>query len=1156
MNTRVTGMGVSYDHTKKEDKHFFGGFLNLAQDNITAVIKAFCIKFDKNPMSSVQFAESCFTDKDSDTDFQNKVRYVRTHLPVIGYLNYGGDRNTFRQKLSTLLKAVDSLRNFYTHYYHSPLALSTELFELLDTVFASVAVEVKQHKMKDDKTRQLLSKSLAEELDIRYKQQLERLKELKEQGKNIDLRDEAGIRNGVLNAAFNHLIYKEGEIAKPTLSYSSFYYGADSAENGITISQSGLLFLLSMFLGKKEIEDLKSRIRGFKAKIVRDGEENISGLKFMATHWIFSYLSFKGMKQRLSTDFHEETLLIQIIDELSKVPDEVYHDFDTATREKFVEDINEYIREGNEDFSLGDSTIIHPVIRKRYENKFNYFAVRFLDEFIKFPSLRFQVHLGNFVHDRRIKDIHGTGFQTERVVKDRIKVFGKLSEISSLKTEYIEKELDLDSDTGWEIFPNPSYVFIDNNIPIYISTNKTFKNGSSEFIKLRRKEKPEEMKMRGEDKKEKRDIASMIGNAGSLNSKTPLAMLSLNEMPALLYEILVKKTTPEEIELIIKEKLDSHFENIKNYDPEKPLPASQISKRLRNNTTDKGKKVINPEKLIHLINKEIDATEAKFALLAKNRKELKEKFRGKPLRQTIFSNMELGREATWLADDIKRFMPDILRKNWKGYQHNQLQQSLAFFNSRPKEAFTILQDGWDFADGSSFWNGWIINSFVKNRSFEYFYEAYFEGRKEYFSSLAENIKQHTSNHRNLRRFIDQQMPKGLFENRHYLLENLETEKNKILSKPLVFPRGLFDTKPTFIKGIKVDEQPELFAEWYQYGYSTEHVFQNFYGWERDYNDLLESELEKDNDFSKNSIHYSRTSQLELIKLKQDLKIKKIKIQDLFLKLIAGHIFENIFKYPASFSLDELYLTQEERLNKEQEALIQSQRKEGDHSDNIIKDNFIGSKTVTYESKQISEPNVKLKDIGKFNRFLLDDKVKTLLSYNEDKVWNKNDLDLELSIGENSYEVIRREKLFKKIQNFELQTLTDWPWNGTDHPEEFGTTDNKGVNHPNFKMYVVNGILRKHTDWFKEGEDNWLENLNETHFKNLSFQELETKSKSIQTAFLIIMIRNQFAHNQLPAVQFFEFIQKKYPEIQGSTTSELYLNFINLAVVELLELLEK
>ncbi|MDH5033977.1 type VI-B CRISPR-associated RNA-guided ribonuclease Cas13b [Chryseobacterium cucumeris] len=1139
METQTIGHGIAYDHSKIQDKHFFGGFLNLAENNIKAVLKAFSEKFNVGNVDVKQFADVSLKDNLPDNDFQKRVSFLKMYFPVVDFINSPNNRTKFRSDLTTLFKSVDQLRNFYTHYFHKPLDFDASLFILLDDIFARTAKEVRDQKMKDDKTRQLLSKSLSEELQKGYDLQLERLKELKRQGKKVNIHDQLGIKNGVLNNAFNHLIYKDGESFKTKLTYSSALTSFELAENGIEISQSGLLFLLSMFLKRKEIEDLKSRIKGFKAKVVIDEDGKVNGLKFMATHWVFSYLCFKGLKSKLSTEFQEETLLIQIIDELSKVPDELYCAFDKETRDKFIEDINEYVKEGHQDFSLEDAKVIHPVIRKRYENKFNYFAIRFLDEFVKFPSLRFQVHVGNYVHDRRIKNIDGTTFETERVVKDRIKVFGRLSEISSYKAQYLSSVSDKHDETGWEIFPNPSYVFINNNIPIHISVDTSFKKEIADFKKLRRAQAPDELKIRGAEKKRKFEITQMIGSKSVLNQEEPIALLSLNEIPALLYEILINGKEPAEIERIIKDKLNERQDVIKNYNPENWLPASQISRRLRSN---KGERIINTDKLLQLVTKELLVTEQKLKIISDNREALKQKKEGKYIRKFIFTNSELGREAIWLADDIKRFMPADVRKEWKGYQHSQLQQSLAFYNSRPKEALAILESSWNLKDEKIIWNEWILKSFTQNKFFDAFYNEYLKGRKKYFAFLSEHIVQYTSNAKNLQKFIKQQMPKDLFEKRHYIIEDLQTEKNKILSKPFIFPRGIFDKKPTFIKDVKVEDSPESFANWYQYGYQKDHQFQKFYDWKRDYSDVFLEHLGKP--FINNGDR--RTLGMEELKeriiIKQDLKIKKIKIQDLFLRLIAENLFQKVFKYSAKLPLSDFYLTQEERIEKENTAALQSVREEGDKSPNIIKDNFIWSKTVRYKNGQIIENTVKLKDIGKLNVLSLDDKVQTLLSYDDAKPWSKNALENEFSIGENSYEVIRREKLFKEIQQFESEILSRSGWDGVNHPAQL---ENNG--NPKFKIYIVNGILRKSAGLYSHGEDIWFEY--NADFNNLDADVLETKSELVQLAFLVTAIRNKFAHNQLPAKQFYYYIREKYGFADEPSVALVYLNFTKYAINE-------
>ena len=79
METQILGLGVYYDHTKIDDKHFFGGFLNSANNNIELLITAYCKKFDPTikGLNPVQFPDVCFKKNDSDTDFQKKLQFVR-----------------------------------------------------------------------------------------------------------------------------------------------------------------------------------------------------------------------------------------------------------------------------------------------------------------------------------------------------------------------------------------------------------------------------------------------------------------------------------------------------------------------------------------------------------------------------------------------------------------------------------------------------------------------------------------------------------------------------------------------------------------------------------------------------------------------------------------------------------------------------------------------------------------------------------------------------------------------------------------------------------------------------------------------------------------------------------------------------------------------
>lgn len=1162
MESEKLGQNIVYDHTLFNDKHYFAGFLNLAYDNIEEIYINFKNKFNLGIFKK-NIKNKVYIDIDtiSDADYEYQLKYLKQYLPVLDYLEKINPKKEFiEESFNVLVKSIDNLRNFYTHYYHKPIGFENNTFSLIDSLFLKVINNVKQHKMKDDKTRHLLNKNLSENLSKLFHLKKEELKEKKKKNNKISL-DEEQIKNNVLNSAFSHLLYHEVEKNKKE-SVNRHYKSElvnPTTENGITISQSGLLFLLGIFLTKKQSEDLRSRVKGFKAKFIKEGD-SYNNLKSMATHWVFSHLALRENKQKLFSQFNKESLLLQIIDELSKVPHEVYKTLDKEKQNSFVEDINEYLKTGNEDLSLEESKVVHPVIRKRYEDKFNYFVLRYLDEFANFPTLRFQIHLGNYLHDKRQKNIDGTTFTTERIVKEKINVFGKLSEVSQLKTNYFLKEENNKNEQDLEIFPNPSYNFVGNNIPIYINLQKSdvpnsrklFGQITSQKIN-RKKEETETYKKRNANKLSKSDITKNIENNSENENnriilREPTALLSLNELPALLYDLLVNEKTkenvenekdiPKYIENKIVEKLINHFETIKNYDTTQKLSNSQISRKLKKSNNEQS---IDTNKLVKAIKNELEITEQKITLIDNHREELRHT---KNKRKYLFTTKELGNEATWLAYDLKRFMPKENRKNLKGYQFSQLQYSLSKFNDNQKEAYNLLKEIWDFDNSKYQWNTWIKDLLTKARTFEYFYTNYLNERKNLLSGLYENISSFTNNKKLLKKSIQQHKLWTFFNERLYKLDTTQNQINKLLTSPLVFPRGIFDEKPTFIKDKKVSDNPELFAEWFRYSYDDKHEFQTFYNLERDYKELFEKQKEINKGIIDNKKELTNDEQFALLKMKQDLKIKKVKTNDLFLKLMVDDIHQKLFGHKPNISLADFYLSQEERIKKDKEAIAQSKREIGDKTENIINDKFIWSKTIPYKTEHIDEPNIKLKDIGKFKHFLQSEKVKTIFEYKLERKWTKQELDDELLIKPTSYEVIRREIILKEIQQFEKFILAKNNFNQEDfdkknHPTELENIGKKEDDrHPNFRKYIINGLLKKY-NLINEEEYKWLEKVT---VESITLRELLEKTEITRNAFFIFYIRNKFAHNQLVKKEFMDYFIKETKWDEKRSYSQCILDY--------------
>ena len=116
---------------------------------------------------------------------------------------------------------------------------------------------------------------------------------------------------------------------------------------------------------------------------------------------------------------------------------------------------------------------------------------------------------------------------------------------------------------------------------------------------------------------------------------------------------------------------------------------SQITKNLKKSSSNQNSIDIN--KLLRAISTEIDITNERLNLIISNRAETRQKDKfNNPVRKYVFYTNELGQEATWLANDLLRFMPKSAKEQWKGFQHNELQRLLAFYDQYKNDAKNLL----------------------------------------------------------------------------------------------------------------------------------------------------------------------------------------------------------------------------------------------------------------------------------------------------------------------------------------------------------------------------------------------------------------------------------------------------------------------------------
>lgn len=1176
------------------DKHYFGGYFNLAENNIKAIFKEFKTRLHikGNEGSPKAILTTYFTDDISIVDWERGIRTLTDYLPVIKYLDISIEdsrfrksevkrRKYFRKNLINLVLSIDELRNFYTHYHHDEITFNNlkingnnvnyaaELFSFLDETLLQTTLEVKKNYLKNDKTKEILKDTLKQQIEELTKLKLEKLKTLKDEntakrreqklaGEKLDKEfkystEPEQILNSVYNDAFSKLLIKKqitGSINKETHLKDSSKTAINEYNNPLTsnfslpISISGIVFLLSLFLSKKEIEDFKSNLKGFKGKIIKDDLEKNNSLLFMATHKVYSILAFKGLKYRVKTSsFDKETLLMQMIDELSKVPDCVYQSLDKNKQKEFIEDINEYYKDNEENQeNLENSLVVHPVIRKRYEDKFNYFALRYLDEFADFPTLKFQLHLGNYIHHAQQKEIGNTAITTERLIKEKINVFGNLTHAGNLKRIFFDDQDD--TSLGWEFFPNPSYNFVGNNIPFYLQLDNT-KAKPVLLVKEKIKEeihKQEDRKTRSNNKPSKAQILEkIISSSDKFQQGDPTAILSLNEIPALLYELLVNKKSAKEIEEILRNKIIEQFNAIKTADANLDLPKDKYPKNLSRAKTTV---TIDYDKLIRDIQLEINLTNDKLEIIKSNKAEVRKYDKANQrdkskFRKYVFYASEKGIAATWIANDLKQFMPQKVKENWKGYQHSELQRTLAFYEHSKEETLSLLSV-WNFNNDTI---SKEIYECFKKTNFEDFYEAYLKQRLNYFEEKKTQFESNKNDSKVLK-IITKELYR-FFKQKNYQIQPLAVQVNRLLAKPTHFPKGIFDNKPTRILGIDFRENKELFADWFVYANEEKHQFQSFYDnslYQRNHRDLYH-QLEI---YSPEKT-LTPAKQFSNFEMRQEGAIRKQKNRDLFTKLMVDDLFKKVFNQEIDTTLNDFFQSKAERLQNQIIADLQKNKQKGDATDNIKKENFIWNKEVPIKlSNSNVVQHVKLKNVGKFRKDEHDTRIETFIKYEPQIDWNvylehnwkqkqQNPVhNFQTQIQE--YEHIRSEKLLQEIHLLENKIY------------ELVTDKSKLIENgsPHFKKYIKEYLN------IAESLNPAEEELFTLDFSNNEFNnKIKNHSNRIQKAYVLIMIRNKFAHNQLPSKLLYDFSQSI---LEKETTDTYAQYFYKLATTIILSLI--
>jgi hypothetical protein len=1026
---------------------------------------------------------------------QRLVELLNFYFPFVEVLAKDEDRenpvNAQIDKLRWMLILLEDLRNFYSHYSpHNSILQIGYLEKSFDNVdFSGEKLLIEVRKI----TNMLWKKSITDLIEIEYFKHSDENKstsksQYKYKSKLAEIEASFAPLLGISKMSKNvppqfALVYTENKDAIDENGKLQF----DKKGKKITftnvksINESGIMFFLSLFLTKGEISNLMNQTTGFKRN---------DDLIWESKRWAYRYFCCKYPASRLrSVSMTKESLMLDILGELQKCPEEIYPLISDADRRTFKYGLDVYKNEN-------DVTIENETIHKRYLNRFSYLALRFLDS-LNLPSLRFQICLGNFnmsQYEKRLQDDI-----IERRLQKKIKVFDKVANypyendvddggditkssisklISETKTHLSTNNtcilLKEDGVSSWQHFA-PHYNIQNNNIGI-------------SFNAVNFKELCENTSLN------KRDLPHL---------KEPDAFLSIYELPQLIWFCLKKKNNLQSVETYIKRRIEVYknefntgiekngAENPIKYKSDYPKPIFAL---LTNS-------YIKPIERVKNICFNLIEENSRLLTEVIKWKDINKQKANKPNVKKLTYNPLIpkgkrGAVATWLTKDIIKFCIPKVKSQIGSYFANSMQESLALFD---KEKFITLIK----YKGEKDEKQWEINileahPFLKNviklNNLFDIYESYLKSREISLKNELSSAEVKGINKTYLSHYL------GISVNMISLKSYLKPFKTNNGEHLVVnLPRGLFNE--AIINDFAKKQENE--SKGFSFNHNLSFLYPNsqlFYNLERTYKLFDVNRMEKESHlFSDIKITKGAVSK-ELFKVinnnEKQLRQRKIEDTTLFLalsELSLSTLGKNIFE---NYKLSDL------------------------SNSNILlkRQNFVFP--IEKTAKKI-RANITLKDAGNFTKLLVDKRIIDLLPY-----FKENEVDYHYQFeddkNENYYgdgyrpnikdeiEIYekQREEIFKHILLFE-KFISEWV-KGKEIENKFFTfyKEKKYFNHLKDYLKPINKILN--------------DKLNVEILK--SYEQNGKYDQLLLPLQIMKNIRNAVCHNQFFKFDDFEIIK--------------------------------
>ena len=625
----------------KDDKHFWAAFLNLARHNVYITInhinKLLEIREIDND-EKVLDIKTLWQKGNKDLNQKARLRELMTkHFPFLEtaiYTKNKEDKKEVKQEKQAEAQSLESLkdclflfldklqeaRNYYSHYKYSEFSKELEFEERLLEKMYNIF----------DNNIQLVINDYQHNKDI-----------------NPD-------------EDFKHLDRK-----------GQFKYSF--ADNEGNITESGLLFFVSLFLEKKDAIWMQQKLRGFK-----DNRED----KKKMTHEVFCRSRMLMPKLRLESTQTQDWILLDMLNELIRCPKSLYERLKGEDRKKFEVPFDST----DEDYDAEQDPFKNTLIR--HQDRFPYFVLRYFDYNEIFKNLRFQIDLGTY-HFSIYKKLIG-GQTEDRHLTHKLYGFERIQEFAKQNRPDEWKAIVKDLDT----YETSNERYISETTPHYHLENQK--------IGIRKKKK-------------KKNIWPSLETNTTVNERSKYnlgksfkaeAFLSVHELlPMMFYYLLLTKEEPNnkeinasKVEGIIEKKIRDMY---KLYDA---FANGEINSKEELKEYLKGKDI----KIVHLPKQMIAILESKPKDMVKEAKR-KQKEMVKDTKKLLATlekqtqkekeddgrNVKLlksGEIARWLVNDMMRFQS--VQKDNEGNplnnskanstEYQMLQRSLALYNKEEK----------------------------------------------------------------------------------------------------------------------------------------------------------------------------------------------------------------------------------------------------------------------------------------------------------------------------------------------------------------------------------------------------------------------------------------------------------------------------------------